>query len=225
MVPLSALILAVHGTRSPVGTQTSRDLAAAVWQQLPGVEVRLGWVDIHTPTLAETVAEVGEAIVVPVFLTAGYHVTCDIPAAIDASGGSAIATPLVGPDLLPAVVERLGETGRGVDGVVLAAAGSLRPSAVAEVHAAAAELARVVDRPTRAGFVTAANPRVRHAVAALRAEGCERVAIAPYLLAPGRFASSLHQAGADLVAEPIGLHPLLVEVIVQRYLTHSSTAA
>ena len=96
------LVLAVHGTRSRVGTETSKQLAAAVAERL-GVETHLGWVDIHTPTLTDTLRRLGEAIVVPVFLTSGYHVTSDIPAAIAAAGSRAIATPLIGAD------ERTGE--------------------------------------------------------------------------------------------------------------------
>jgi sirohydrochlorin ferrochelatase len=53
-------------------------------------------------------------------------------------------------------------------------------------------------------------------VAAARAAGADRVAIAPYLLAPGRFADRLAAAGADLVAEPLGSHPAVVELMLDR---------
>ena len=88
------LVLAVHGTRSALGTRTSMELAEAV-ADASGADVRLGWVDIHTPTLTDTLRELGEAIIVPAFLTSGYHVTSDIPAAITAAGARATATPLV----------------------------------------------------------------------------------------------------------------------------------
>jgi sirohydrochlorin ferrochelatase len=42
------------------------------------------------------------------------------------------------------------------------------------------------------------------------------VAIAPYLLAPGHFADRLAVAGADLVAEPLGAAPALVELVLDR---------
>ncbi|MFT4296986.1 MAG: CbiX/SirB N-terminal domain-containing protein [Micropruina sp.] len=209
------LVLAVHGTRSALGTRTSLELAEAV-ADASGADVRLGWVDIHTPTLTDTLRELGEAIVVPAFLTSGYHVTSDIPAAITAAGGLATATPLIGADVLPAVLDRLEPVGE-FDAVVLAGAGSLRQRAVAEVRAVTRTLARAVDRPALAGFVTASSPTVPEAVATLRAAGHRRVAIASYLLAPGRFSEQLEDAGADAVSEPIGVHPLLVDAIVRRW--------
>ncbi len=211
------LVLAVHGTRSALGTRTSMELAEAV-AQASGADVRLGWVDIHTPTLTDTLRELGEAIVVPAFLTAGYHVTSDIPAAIAAAGGRATATPLIGADVLPAVLDRLDAAG-DFDALVVAGAGSLRPRAVAEVHAVTRTLAGAVDRPALAGFVTAASPTVPASVAKLRAAGHRRIAIASYLLAPGRFSEQLEDAGADAVSEPIGVHPLLVEAIADRWRT------
>jgi sirohydrochlorin ferrochelatase len=42
------------------------------------------------------------------------------------------------------------------------------------------------------------------------------VAIAPYLLAPGHFADRLAVAGADLVAEPLGAHPAVIELVLDR---------
>ena len=210
-----SLVLAVHGTRSALGTRVSMELAEAV-AQASGADVRLGWVDIHTPTLTDTLRELGEAIVVPAFLTAGYHVTSDIPAAIAAAGGRATATPLVGADVLPAVLDRLDSVG-DFDALVVAGAGSLRPRAVAEVQAVTRTLSRTVGRPALAGFVTASSPTVPDAVATLRAAGHDRIAIASYLLAPGRFSEQLEDAGADAVSEPIGVHPLLVELIVSRW--------
>lgn len=211
------LVLAVHGTRAAEGTETSLALARLVADHLDA-EVHVGWVDIHTPTLADTLRSLGEAIVVPVFLTGGYHVTSDIPAAIAAAGGRATATDLIGGDVLPAVLDRLRAVGEA-DAVVLAGAGSLRPRAVAEVHTAARRVGRAIGRPTLAGFVTSATPSVPETVARLRADGHRRVAIAPYLLAPGLFSRNLALAGADAVAEPIGLHPLLIDLIAERWRT------
>lgn len=208
------LVLAVHGTRSAEGTATSEALGRAVAERLD-VETHLGWVDIHTPTLTDTLRSLGEAIVVPVFLTSGYHVTSDVPAAIAAAGGRATATALVGADVLPAVLDRLAEVG-DFDAVVLGSAGSLRAPALAEVRAATIALGRALRRPALAGYVTAASPTVPEAVAELRAAGHARVAVASYLLAPGRFSAQLARAGADAVSRPIGVHPLLIELIVQR---------
>ena len=77
---------------SAAGQQVASELLLAVAARLPGVEVHLGWADVLTPTLTETLTQLGDAVVVPGFLTAGYHVTSDLPAAIQAAGGRARLT-------------------------------------------------------------------------------------------------------------------------------------
>ena len=212
-----ALVLAVHGTRSAEGTAVNHALRDTVAAALPGVRVELGWVDLHTPPLVDTLRELGPAVVVPVFLAPGYHVRHDIPAAITAAGGRAMVTELVGPCLVPALVGRLAETDGPADAVVLAAAGSRWPKAVAAVERAAAELQALIRRPVVAGFVTAAQPSVTDAVARLRGQGHDHVTIASWLLAPGEFARRLLDAGADAVTAPLGIHPILIETILTLY--------
>jgi sirohydrochlorin ferrochelatase len=189
----------------------------AVAARLPGVEVHLGWADVLTPTLTETLTAVGDAVVVPGFLTAGYHVTSDLPAAIQAAGGRARLAGLIGPALVEAVADRLRAAGGPGDAVVLAAAGSKRPRSVAEVNEAAAQLSGLVGRPVVPAFLTAAQPSVTEAVAQLRASGHDRISIASYLLAPGVFSERLHACGADMVSDPIGVHPLVVEAVASAY--------
>lgn len=210
------LVLALHGTRSPAGQRVGAAIAAAVAERLPGTHVHLGWADVLSPTLTETLTGLGETVVVPGFLTAGYHVTSDLPAAIHASGGRSRLAGLIGPGLVAAVAERLREAG-DADAVVLAAAGSKRRRSLLEVAAAAEQLAALVGRPVVPAFVTAAVPSVADAVAALRSAGHRRVAVAAYLLAPGEFHNRLRQAGADVVSDPIGVHPLVVEAVAEAY--------
>ncbi|MGO2586214.1 MAG: uroporphyrinogen-III C-methyltransferase, partial [Brachybacterium tyrofermentans] len=62
-------------------------------------------------------------------------------------------------------------------------------------------------------------PSVAAAVDDRRAAGATRVAVATYLLAPGQFHSQLEGSGADLVAAPLGDHPLIAEIAVDRYRT------
>ena len=61
------------------------------------------------------------------------------------------------------------------------------------------------------------DDRGQEILAALRAAGHARVAVAAYLLAPGRFSDELQLAGADAVSRPIGVHHLLVDLIEQRW--------
>lgn len=211
------LVIALHGTRSAAGQSVAAGLVAAVSAGLPGVRVHTGWADVLSPTLTETLAGLPGAVVVPAFLTAGYHVTSDLPAAIEASGGRARLTGLIGPGLDAAVADRLREAGGPGDAVVLAAAGSKRRRALAEVAEAAHRLSALLDRPVVPAFLTAATPSVADAVARLRASGYRRVAVASYLLAPGVFADRLTGVGADLVSAPIGVHPLVVAAVRNAY--------
>lgn len=216
--PTRRLVVALHGTRLPEGQAACVALVDAVAARLPGVDVRVGWADVLTPTLTDTLREAGECVVVPGFLTTGYHVSYDVPKAIRDAGGRAVLTPHVGEGILGAVAERLAETGVEADVVVLAAAGSKRPEPAVEVRAAAAKLSALLGVSVTAGFVTAAEPSVREAVAQAREAGARRVAIASYFLNPGLLPARLEQADADAVARPIGLHPQLVDAIVQRFL-------
>ncbi|MBK8460036.1 MAG: sirohydrochlorin chelatase [Micropruina sp.] len=213
------LVLAVHGTRSPAGGLVTEELRATVAGRLPRVSVHTGWVDLHTPTLAQTLSELGEAVVVPVFLTEGFHVATDIPEAVAEAGGRASVTATLGDSLVAAVADRLLPFLEATDAVVLAAAGSKRQLSNDQVVATARTLAEIVDRPVSAGFLTAATPTVPDAVTAARSAGHRRVTIAPYLMAPGLFSARLAHCGADAVAEVIGVHPTVVDGIVRRYLS------
>ena len=99
--------------------------------------------------------------------------------------------------------------------MLLAAAGSSDPRAVADVRVAAGQLSGAVGARVRVGFVATGAPRVAPLVAGLRAAGKPRVAVASWLLAPGLFHSRLVSAGADVVAAPLGAHPEVVDRLAQ----------
>ncbi|SEF12441.1 sirohydrochlorin chelatase [Jiangella alba] len=217
------LIAVAHGTRAPEGPVVLESLLAGVRTLLPGVDVRVAYVDVIGPTLSSVLASVPDgsrAVVVPMFLASGYHVRVDVPSAVAADGGRAIVTPALGPD--PAVVAAVEARLRSASpdlpsAVVLAAAGSSDESALAEVSVAASLLASALARPVVPAFVTTASPPVPDAVASLRAAGHPRVGVASYLLAPGLFQQRLDASGADVVAPPIGPHPLVAALIAERY--------
>jgi sirohydrochlorin ferrochelatase len=212
------LVLAVHGTRSASGQAVSAAVRDAVAVRLPGVDVVLGWADVLEPPLTVTLAQVGACVMVPVFLTVGFHVAQDLPGAVHKSGGLAVTTPHVGDAILAAVAERLAEVDPHPEAVVLAAVGSRRPGSVAEIAAAAQRLSGILGCQVTTGFVTSAVPSVPDAVAAARARGHQRVSIASYFLAPGMLFDRLESAGADVVSRPVGEHPALVDAIVNRFL-------
>lgn len=215
----ATLIIALHGTRHRPGTEFAEQLRAAVSAELPGVPVELGWVDIHDELLAETVQRFERSVIVPAFLAAGYHVEHDVRDAVAASGGRAVATDHVGPDLVRAIGDRLLAAGPLGDAVVLAAIGSKRPGATAEVHAAARRLSQLVGRPVEPGFIYASEPTLEAAAEKLRAQGHRTLSVATHALAPGLYQRHTAALGVPTVADPIGTHPLLVSAIVGRYAT------
>lgn len=221
-VATSTLVVVAHGTRDPEGPRVLEALASRVRERLPEVDVRLAYVDVIGPTLHEVLAGVaGGAVIVPLFLASGYHVRVDVPGAVRDTGVGAVVTPALGSDadVIAAVADRVREAGFvGGDVVVLAAAGSSDPDALAEVDAAAAALSRVLGAELIVGYAATATPTVHDAVAAARAGAPDsRVAVASYLLAPGLFQRRLDEAGGDVVAGPIGVHPRLVDLVVRRY--------
>ncbi|MER6999019.1 sirohydrochlorin chelatase [Streptomyces sp. NPDC000410] len=106
-------------------------------------------------------------------------------------------------------------------GVVLASAGSSDPEAIAVIAEIARELRHTGWCAVRPAFASAALPRTEDAVRALRAEGVRRVAVAPYVIAPGRLpdriAAGAVEAGADLVSDVLGPAPELARLLLERY--------
>ncbi len=223
-----ALVACAHGTRDPHGRKAVGALVAALSRARPGLEVRAAFVDVHPPEVGAVVAEItdagGEAVVVPLLLSTGYHVGVDVAAAV--SGRRAVAAPALGPD--PRITDLLLERLRGTrladhDAVVVAAAGSSDPFAIQDVEAVARAVAAAHAGPVVVAYGASASPSVPEAVASLRAQRPgTRVAVASYLLAPGHFHTRLLRAGADVVSEPLlraGAPPAvrLVEVALDRY--------
>jgi sirohydrochlorin ferrochelatase len=222
------LVACSHGTRSAAGRATVEELREELRRARPGLDVRAAHVDVQEPELGAVLRELRDTgrrgVVVPLLLSSGYHVRVDIAEALQGSGGLAVAAPALGPDeVVTSVVRRrleeaLGGSAEDFGGsVVLAAAGSSDARAAADVEEAVASLARSLGRPVTSGFLSAQTPTVADAVSAARAAGARRVAVAAYLLAPGVFSARLTEAGADVVAEPLGPHPDLVRLVLDRY--------
>ncbi len=228
MVSAPALVLVAHGTRSARGVQMIGSLAEAVRAELAGSgaepQVRTAFVDVLGPTPAEVLRGLDRvpAVVVPAFLASGYHVYQDVPREVRDSGHpDVVVTPAMGPDAMLARVMRmrLREAGmRRGDAVVLAAAGSSDARARHDVRRATALLAEELGGSVRTAYITTGEPRVPEVVAALRESG-QRVFVGTYLLAHGLFHQRLHEAGADGVAEPLGAHPAVVQLLIGRYRT------
>ncbi|AUI49811.1 sirohydrochlorin chelatase [Arthrobacter crystallopoietes] len=225
------LIACAHGTSNPAGRRAIDALRHEVARLRPGTEVLEAYVDVQEPALPDVVAALPAGrpvVVVPLLLSAGYHTSVDIRQTVASRPATCAAEPL-GPDerLAALLQERLAESGAANDdAVVLAAAGSSLTAAAGAVAELAGMLRKLRSGPVTAGFGASAKPSVAEAVAAARQEsatagsagvGSARVAVASYLLAPGFFHDKLADAGADIVTGPLLPHPVLAQLVLDRY--------
>lgn len=214
-----ALLAVAHGSRNPAAADVVRKLAKQIGRLAPMLDVRVAFLGHAQPSLSAQLDAAGSGtVIVPLLLSSGYHLSTDIAQAAT-SAGARVAAPL-GPDqlLLIALAARLAEAGVP-DGtpVVLAAAGSSDATAMTDVGEQAALLASALDVPVAAAYLSAATPTVAQAVARLREQTGKPVAVASYLLAPGYFQDQLSSAGADWVTDPLGGHPALAGLVIDRY--------
>ncbi|NYD66568.1 sirohydrochlorin chelatase [Agromyces atrinae] len=221
---MTALIACSHGTSDPAGRIAIRSIVEGVRRQRPRLDVREAFVDVEEPEVGGVVAaasSVGDAVVVPLLLSTGFHVRNDIANAVAPFAPGARAARPLGPDpvLAQIIVERLVQAGATPDdSVVFAAAGSSDPSAATDVEATVAHLRRLWSGTITIGYGSMATPNVPTAVEAARsAAPGKRVVIASYLLAPGFFHDRLREAGADLVSAPLAPDPRLADLVIERY--------
>lgn len=213
------LLAVAHGSRNPAAAEVVRTVAGQVRRLAPVLDVRVAFLGHTEPSLPAELGAAGPGtVVVPLLLSSGHHVSADIAGAAT-SAGARVAAPL-GPDqlLATALTGRLAEAGVP-DGtpVVLAAAGSADPAAAEDVRQQADLLAGVLGVPVLAAFATSPGPTVPDAVALLRERTGRPVAVASYLLAPGQFQDQVTDSGADWVTEPLGGHPALAGLVIDRY--------
>ncbi|MEO8814542.1 MAG: sirohydrochlorin chelatase [Mycobacterium sp.] len=218
------LILVAHGTRKPEGVVMIGQIAERVGELLQQV-VRTAFVDVLGPTPGEVLAATADdgrpAVVVPGFLSRGYHVRADLPVHVAASGHPDVTvTPALGPgpELTRVVAARLVESGwRSGDSVILAAAGTSDPAGREDLRHAAQLLSGLIRSDIEVAFAATGEPSVTDAVATLRGRRAHRVVVASYLLADGLFQQRLRAAGADLVTDPLGSHPDIAQLIADRF--------
>ncbi|MEE1926825.1 sirohydrochlorin chelatase [Streptomyces sp. TRM 70351] len=236
------LLVIAHGSRDPRHAATVARLCDRVRALRPGLPVETGHLDFNAPSVPQVLSRLHagaggrsrEVVALPLLLTRAFHAKSDIPGVLRETLPrlprlTVHQAGVLGPDaLLTAALERrLREAGLragdiGSTGVVLASAGSSDPEAIAAI----AETAREWRRTTgwcavRPAFASASPPRTADAVRALRADGVRRVAVAPYVLAPGflpdRIARGAREAGADLLAPVLGDAPEVARLLLRRY--------
>ncbi|GHE24404.1 MULTISPECIES: sirohydrochlorin chelatase [Streptomyces] len=232
------LLVIAHGSRDPRHAATVQALVRRAGALRPGLRVETAFLDFNLPSVAgvlDRLAAEGarDVVALPLLLTRAFHAKADIPAVLRQAPASLRIrqAEVLGPSpLLRATVERrLYEAGltpadRSATGVVLASAGSTDPEAIAAIAETARELRRTGWCSVRPAFASAVRaggfPRTEDAVRALRSEpGVRRVAVAPYVIAPGRLPDRIAAgaAEADVLAGVLGPSPELAALLVERY--------
>ncbi|MFE5036593.1 sirohydrochlorin chelatase [Streptomyces sp. NPDC056683] len=227
------LLVIAHGSRDPRHAATVHALVRRVRSLRPGLRVETGFLDFNIPSVhgvLESLAAEGvrDVVALPLLLTRAFHAKADIPAVLrDAPPRLRIRqAQVLGPSplLLSALERRLHEAGltpadRSSTGVVLASAGSSDPEAIAVIARLAREWQRTGWCAVRPAFASASLPRTEEAVRELRELGCARVAVAPYVLAPGFLPDRIARgaAEADVLAEVLGPAPEVARVLLERY--------
>ncbi|MDX3639284.1 sirohydrochlorin chelatase [Streptomyces sp. MB09-02B] len=228
-----ALLVIAHGSRDPRHAATVHALVERVRATRPGLRVETGFLDFNLPSVRgvlESLAAEGvrDVVALPLLLTRAFHAKADIPAVLrEAPPALRIRqAEVLGPSplLLSALERRLYEAGlrpadRSSTGVVLASAGSTDPEAIAVIADIAREWRHTGWCAVRPAFASASLPRTEDAVRELRALGCARVAVAPYVIAPGRLPDRIARgaAGADDLAGVLGPAPEVARLLLRRY--------
>ena len=213
---MTRLVTVAHGTRHATGNAVAAEVTRAAGQRLGG-EAVTSYVELCTPLFASVMdATVEPTVVVPLLLSTGYHVRHDLPDAVSAASADVRMAGPLGPDLLLArvMVQRLVEAGATPgQPVVMVAAGSHDPLASDDLADAVVLLAAAWGGPVRLATLAGLGPRPEQVVR--RGD-----VVATYLLAEGHFSTRARETclalGATAVADPIGPHPLLVDLVVAR---------
>ncbi|MER8029613.1 sirohydrochlorin chelatase [Streptomyces bauhiniae] len=227
------LLIVAHGSRDPRHAATVHALVARVKSMRPDLRVVTGFLDFNVPSVGGVLKSlaadgVREVVAQPLLLTRAFHAKADIPAVLrEAPRGMRVRqAEVLGPSplLVSALERRLYEAGldpadKSSTGVVLASAGSSDAEAIAVIADIAREWWRTGWCAVRPAFASARLPRTEDAVRELRAQGCDRIAVAPYVLAPGFLPDRIARgaADADVLADVLGPAPEVARVLLDRY--------
>ncbi|MBV8086588.1 MAG: sirohydrochlorin chelatase [Chloroflexi bacterium] len=224
-----------HGTKDAEGVAEFLELAD-VLRERADEPVFAGVLEYPTDglgTVSEAFASaararVDELVALPALLHFAGHTRDDIPSAVARARAAhpAMDIRLAGPlgyeeRMLAALEDRVSAFGGGDDAALLVVGrGSLNSEANADLF----KMARLLwDRGglgiVEAAFVSLAPPGVAAGIERCRRLGAERVVVAPYFLNTGVLVKRIgEQARADgaEVAPHLGLHPLVVDVLLDR---------
>ena len=209
-----SLVTVAHGTRRAGGNEIARQITRGAGVAL-GVGSTAAYVELSEPLLTDVVAGLaGPAVVVPLLLSTGYHVRTDLPRAC--AGGPVVLGRPLGPDPLLAEAQVARLVAAGIEPgrpLVLVATGSSDPLAWRDLRAASHLLADSWGVKVRTATLGGLGPRPEEVLT-------PDDAVSPYLLSPGLFSRRLADQCEALsvpCADVIGPHPLVVDLVVERY--------
>jgi sirohydrochlorin ferrochelatase len=221
------LILAAHGSADPRSAAVTHAVAGRIRRLRPWLDVCPAFLEQTTPSLRDVLAGVPGGVVVPFLLADAYHARTDIPAMIDQSGAAVAQAGVLGEDpaLLSVLRLRLAEAGVSPDdsglGVLVVAVGSSNEAANARTSTVAPALRTgTLWAGAEVAFATGPHAGIPDRAAYLRANGADRLVIAPWFLAHGvitdRVAAFAAAHGISM-AEPLGSHNLVAATVLDRF--------
>ena len=239
-----SLLVVGHGSRSPAGVAEYWDLARAVTEAAPELDVGCGFIELASPDLDAAVDRLvargaASVVAVPLVLLGAGHMKDDGPAALHRGRHRhpavrfAYARHLGLHPLVLAVAEdriraAVGNDDPGGTAVVLVGRGSSDPDANADLYKVARLLwdSRGLAMVEPA-FVSLAQPSVPAALERCRLLGATRVVVVPYFLFTGVLVDRIGEqvaawaaAHADVDARPgphLGADPRIARLVLERY--------
>lgn len=222
------LVLAAHGSADPRSAAVTHAVAGRIRRLRPWMDVRAAFLEQTGPYLHDTLRGLdAPGVVVPFLLADAYHARVDIPAVVEETGAVVDQADVLGEDpaLMTVFRQRLAEAGVSPDddglGVIVVAVGTSSEAANARTGTVAHTLgAGTRWRGTQIAFATGPHPGVADAADRLRADGAERLVIAPWFLAHGRITdrvATYAAANGISMAEPLGSHNLVAATVLDRF--------
>jgi len=238
----TAIVLLGHGSREPASNLEFEALVARVQARQPEFDVSHAYVELAAPALADALSQVASdharVVVVPCFLFAAGHAKNDIPLALAMARAKFPAVIFeaarvlgVHPALAALAFERAAAASDLSDpkrtALVVVGRGASDPDANGDFY----KLVRLIGEGRGLGwvvptFIGITGPLFEESLELVARARPERIVVAPYLLFGGRLVGRLGEQLrafnqrypwiATGLADHLGIHPSLLEVIEER---------
>lgn len=220
---MSCLVTVARGAGR--ATEVAQEITerAASTLGVPGI---VSYVEDRAPSLQAVVDAAREpSVVVPLLLSTAHHLLHDLPLVAASSAHHVSVTPALGPHPLVAAAQasRLIAAGaRPGRPVVMVALGSSDPSVDRHLERAAMLLADSWTGPVELATLEGRGARPEQVVR-------RGTVVSPYLLTPGADATRVREqslaAGAAVVADVIGAHRFVADLVARRFRISAQASA